>query len=143
MLDAEEVGLAPPEPPAARPMAEPEGAGERAGISFAELWVDSEREAALEVERALAAHDAAAAARACDVLLTRVLAAAAGLVGSADAPRDPALVSLLLGLEGRRYLGFRAFVRGARLGEPVAMNDALEAYAFALEARRARDAVGR
>jgi hypothetical protein len=113
------------------------------GISFVELWSDSEREAALDVERALVAEDAGAAAMALDVLLTRVLASAAGLAGNADAPRDPAVVPLLLGLDGRRYLAFRSLVRGARMGEAVHMRDALDAYVFALEARRAREAMAR
>jgi mutual gliding-motility protein MglA len=113
------------------------------GVSFVELWSDSEREAVLDVERALCTDDVAAAIMACDVLLTRVLASAAGLAGNADAPRDPAVVPLLLGLDGRRYLAFRALVRGARMGEGANMKDALDAYVFALEARRARDAIGR
>jgi signal recognition particle receptor subunit beta len=113
------------------------------GISFVALWSDSEREAALDVERALGAEDAGAAAMALDVLLTRVLASAAGLAGHADAPRDPAVVPLLLGLDGRRYLAFRALVRGARMGEAVTLRDALDAYVFALEARRAREAMAR
>ena len=58
--------------------------------------------------------DAVNAILACDVLVTRVLASAAGLVGTLDAPRDPALVSLLLGLDGPRYLNFRTVVRAAR-----------------------------
>jgi hypothetical protein len=91
----------------------------------------------------LAARDAVNAVLACDVLVTRVLASAAGLVGTQDAPRDPALVSLLLGLDGARYLQFRALVRAARHREAVSMRDALDGFAFALEARRARDAVRR
>jgi len=129
-----------PEPPADEPGA-PEEPFTR--MSFVELWSDSEREAALDVERALAAEDWHKATMACDVLMTRVLASAAGLGGHADAPRDPALVPLLLGLDGRRYLAFRSLVREARLGEPVDVKDALDAYVFALEARRARDAIGR
>jgi mutual gliding-motility protein MglA len=127
---------------AAAAAAEPRD-GVASGISFVELWSDSEREAALDVERALVAEDAGAAAMALDVLLTRVLASAAGLAGNADAPRDPAVVPLLLGLDGRRYLAFRSLVRGARMGEAVHMRDALDAYVFALEARRAREAMAR
>jgi signal recognition particle receptor subunit beta len=112
-------------------------------FSFGEVWADGEREVAKEVEKAIAARDGARATLACDVLMTRVLASAAGLVGSADAPRDPGLVSLLLGLEGRRYLAFRSLVRSARVGDGVTIEDALEAYAFAIEARRAREAIGR
>jgi hypothetical protein len=64
------------------------------------------------------------------------------MTGNAEAPRDPGLVVLLLGLDGRRYLAFRAAVRGARAHEPSSMTDALEAYGFALEVRRALAAVG-
>jgi hypothetical protein len=116
----------------------PERAG---GFSFGAFWGDGEREAAREVEEAIAAHDFASAVLVCDVLLTRVLASAAGIAGNVDAPRDPGVVALLLGLEGRRYLAFRAIVRAARLGEGVTTRDALDAYAFAIEARRARDSI--
>ncbi len=111
------------------------------GISFAELWSDAEREGARDVERAIASRDVARAAVALDLLLTRVLASAAGLAGTADAPRDPAMVPLFLGLDGRRYLAFRALVRGARMGEEVPMRAVLDAYAFAIEARRARESI--
>lgn len=87
----------------------------------------------------LAAHDAVNGVLACDVVVMRLLASAAGLVGTLDAPRDPAVVALLLGLDGPRYLAFRTLVRAARHREPVTMRDALEAFAFTLEMRRARD----
>jgi hypothetical protein len=48
---------------------------------------------------------------------------------------------LLLGLDGRRYLSFRATVRAARGGEEITTRDALEAFSFILEARRARDSL--
>jgi hypothetical protein len=38
---------------------------------------------------------------------------------------------------------FRALVRAARAAETSPIKDALDVYAFALEARRARDVVGR
>jgi signal recognition particle receptor subunit beta len=125
------------------PTASPEPRALDAGFSFAALWAEGEREAARDVEQAIAAHDAVRAVLASDVLVTRVLASAAGLAGNVDAPRDPSVVALLLGLEGRRYLSFRVIVRSARLGEGVMTRDALDVYAFALEARRARDGIGR
>jgi hypothetical protein len=97
----------------------------------------------MDVERALARSDGLGAITACDLLLTRVLASAASLAGNLDAPRDPGVVSLLLGLEGRRYFEFRALVRVARAGEAIAIKDALDAYVFILEARRAREVVER
>jgi hypothetical protein len=72
-----------------------------------------------------------------DQLVARALASGAALVGSAhDAPRDPALVALLLGIEPRRYLKFRALVREARSGTLIPIESALAAYSFVLELRR-------
>ncbi|MBS2016966.1 MAG: GTPase domain-containing protein [Deltaproteobacteria bacterium] len=112
-------------------------------FSLCDLWPESERESVKQAEAMIAARDAVNAALACDVLVTRVLASAAGLVGTLDAPRDPAVVSLLLGLDGPRYLQFRTTVRAARHREAVTMRDALECFAFALEARRARELLRR
>jgi hypothetical protein len=47
-------------------------------------------------------------------------------------------VALLLGIDGKRYLGFRGLVRDARRGRDVSARHALEAFAFALDAARAR-----
>ncbi len=112
-------------------------------FSLSGLWPEPERERVRQAEAMLAAGDAVNAILACDVLVTRVLASAAGLVGTLDAPRDPALVSLLLGLEGARYLQFRTVVRAARHREAVSMKDALECFTFSVEARRAREALRR
>jgi signal recognition particle receptor subunit beta len=112
-------------------------------FSFAALWGDGERETVRDVESDIAAGNFQGAVLACDVLVTRVLASAAGLAGNVDAPRDPSVVALLLGLEGRRYLAFRAIVRAGRLGEGVTARDALDAYALAIEARRARGTIDR
>jgi signal recognition particle receptor subunit beta len=112
-------------------------------FSLAELWPESERDRVRQAEAMFAARDAVNAILACDVLVTRILASAAGLVGTLDAPRDPALVSLLLGLDGGRYLTFRTVVRAARHRESVTMRDAYECFTFSIEARRARDALRR
>jgi len=112
-------------------------------FSLGELWPDVERDRVRQAEAMLAARDSVNAILACDVLVTRVLASAAGLVGTLDAPRDPALVSLLLGLDGARYLQFRTLVRAARHREPVTMKDAFECFTFAIEARRARELLRR
>jgi signal recognition particle receptor subunit beta len=111
------------------------------GFSMASLWSEGERESARRAEQLIAANDASGAVLACDLLLARMLASAAGLAGSQDAPREPGLVCLLLGLDGRRYLSFRATVRAARGGEEITTRDALEAFSFILEARRARDSL--
>jgi signal recognition particle receptor subunit beta len=112
------------------------------GFSFASVWPEGDRESVRQAEAALAAGDGAAALLVCDVLVTRLLASAAGLTGNAEAPREPGLVVLLLGLDGRRYLSFRSAVRAARAEERVAPSVALEAYGFALEVRWALAALG-
>ncbi|MDB4945610.1 MAG: gliding motility protein MglA [Labilithrix sp.] len=131
----------PPSSEAARP--KPDSARGAGAFSLAELWPESDRESVRQAEAMIAAHDAVNAILACDVLVTRVLASAAGLVGTLDAPRDPAVVALLLGLDGARYLHFRTSVRAARHREPVTMRDAFEGFTLALEARRARELLRR
>ncbi len=135
-------------PPPSRPestrsdSARAAASGERT-FSMADLWPESDRESVRQAEAMMAAKDAVNAVLACDVLVTRVLASAAGLVGTLDAPRDPAVVALLLGLDGARYLHFRTSVRAARHREPITMKDAFEGFTFALEARRARELLRR
>jgi signal recognition particle receptor subunit beta len=105
-------------------------------FSFAALWPDAEREGPQKVEQALAAGDTAGALVACDAIVTRLLTSA-----SPSAP-DLGLTVLLLGIDGRRYLAFRACVQSAKAREPVSLFAALEAYAFAVEVRRARALAG-
>jgi signal recognition particle receptor subunit beta len=107
-------------------------------LSFAEMWPEDERNAVRRAEGALAAGDFAAAVLACDLLVARVLASGASIAGTVEAPRDPAVVVVLLGLSGPRYLAFRTIVRAARRKDPVGARDARNAFLFALEARRAR-----
>lgn len=115
-----------------------------AGFSMSALWPESDRAAARKVEALLANGDASGAIVACESLVTRVLASGAALAGSLEAPRDPAIVAMLLGLAGQRYLEFRSLVRAVKRGEPpVTLDDALLAYLFASELRRARIAVDR
>jgi signal recognition particle receptor subunit beta len=110
------------------------------GFTLADLWPETERAAVREAETAIAGHRYARAVELCDVLVARVLASAALVFGSAEAPRDPASVPILLGLDGRQYLAFRALVREARSGVPVEVRRALEAMAFAAQARIMRSA---
>ncbi len=112
-------------------------------FSLSELWPEAEREFVRQTETLIGARDAHGAVLACDVLLTRLLASTAGLAGAADAPRDPGLVSLLLGLDGRRYIAFRATVRAARQKEEIGIREALDCFAFLVEAREARDSLRR
>jgi mutual gliding-motility protein MglA len=111
-------------------------------FSFSALFPSTEQGVVQVVESALALGDPAAALAAMDQLVARALASGAALAGSAhDAPRDPALVALLLGVEPRRYLKFRSLVREARAGALLSVEAGLSAYAFVLDLRRAlRDA---
>jgi signal recognition particle receptor subunit beta len=112
-----------------------------AGTTLAELWPEAERELVREVEAAIAGRRYARAIEQCDALVTRVLASAAGVFGSAEAPRDAATVPLLLGLDGRMYLAFRLLVREARSGGTLDARCALEALVFAAQARILRSAL--
>jgi mutual gliding-motility protein MglA len=110
-------------------------------FSLAELWPEADRDGVREVELLIATRRYARAIELCDALVARVLASAAGLFGAAEAPRDPASVPILLGVDGRRYLRFRALVRDARSGAVLDARAALEALAFAAEARILRAAL--
>jgi mutual gliding-motility protein MglA len=117
----------------------PEWEVETAGLSFQLLWPAQERATVREVEAALAESDFVRAVTLADQLVARALASAAGLLGgNLDAPRDPATVALLLGLEGRRYLEFRGLVKDVRSGHGVNASGALGSYATAIEVRLAR-----
>ncbi|HMI88982.1 MAG TPA: gliding motility protein [Polyangiaceae bacterium] len=111
------------------------------GTTLAELWPEAERDHVREVEAAIAGRRYARAIELCDALVTRVLASAAGVFGSAEAPRDAATVPLLLGLDGRMYLAFRLLVREARSGGALDARCALEALVFAAQARILRSAL--
>jgi hypothetical protein len=117
--------------------------GEPKPFSFADLFAEAERDSARKVELFLGVADAHGAILASDGLLTRVFASAAMAAGAQDAPRDPAVVSNLLGCDGRAYLSFRSTVRAARQREPVTVRDALECFLFVLDARKRRDDVRR
>jgi mutual gliding-motility protein MglA len=117
-------------------LAMPPSAG---AFSLAELWPSADQEAARRTEYLLGQRDAAGAVAACEDLLSRVLGATSMLLGApAGLPQsaDPALLASLLGLEGTRYLSFRAVARGARAKRTASLRDALACYAFAVEARQ-------
>jgi mutual gliding-motility protein MglA len=111
------------------------------GVSFAELWPEGEQEMVRDVEDAISRGRYWRAIELCETLVSRVLAGAAGLFGSNDAPRDAAVVPLLLGLDGRRYLAFRSIVREARGDGLITAREALSAYAFAIDCRIARSSI--
>lgn len=112
-----------------------------APFSFAPLFATSEQALAREIEALLSSGDASGAIERADHLASRLLASVAAVLGRArDAPRDPALAALLLGVSGVRYLRFRELVRHAR--QRVASPEhGLEAYGFVLELLRARSEV--
>lgn len=107
------------------------------GLSFSPLFAPHERGFVEQIEQAIGNGDHAGALATCDLVISRMLASVATIVGQDGAtpsPHDPAL-PLLLGLDGRRYLAFRALARRARTIGDVGIRDALESYAFVLEAR--------
>jgi len=109
------------------------------GVSFETLWPGAERSTVRELEASIAQGDFERAIALADQLVARALANAATLLGgNLDAPREPSTVALLLGLEGRRYLEFRALVRDVRSGRGVNESEALSAYAMAIEVRLSR-----
>ncbi len=112
------------------------------GFSFAALFSGAQRQVAVELEAALGEGDTQLAVERADLLVARSLAAAGHLLSQRDAPKDPSLVALMLGLPGARYLEFRAIARAASGGAPPLQADALRAYVFALEVRLAWLRVG-
>jgi hypothetical protein len=129
----------PPPPPAGTPTLAPASSH----FSLANVWPEEDREGVQRAETLLAARDAASAIVACDALVTRMLAEASVMLGPTDQPRDPAMLALLLGIDGPRYLAFRAVVRAAREQKDLPARDAVEAYLLALDMRRALDTTGR
>jgi mutual gliding-motility protein MglA len=111
------------------------------GVGFDLLWPPTERSLVNELESALHAGDPALALRACEALIARSLAGAAAALGTNDAPRDPATMALVLGIDGRRYLAFRTLAREARQGRAVSPTEALSAYALAIQIRIARSGI--
>ncbi|MEI9940422.1 MAG: gliding motility protein [Pseudomonadota bacterium] len=117
----------------------PEALHRQLGLSFEMLWPVPERSTVRELETSIAEGDFERAIMLAEQLVARALASTAALLGgNLDAPRDPSTVALLLGLEGRRYLEFRALVRDVRSGRGVNEGEALGAYATAIEVRLAR-----
>ncbi len=107
------------------------------GISLVSLWPTSEQELAREIEQLIATNRLVEAVQKLDLLVHKTLASVAALLG-ASAPREPALVVLLLGVNGGRFLAFRSLVHQVRAGLPPPPNEVLEAYLFAHALRLGR-----
>lgn len=125
-------------PPVPSPPAFPSDAP---SFSFRLHFAQAERRAVELAEGHLARKDAKAAVLACDVAMSRLLAGVGASLGSQSAPKDPATVAYLLGLEGPRYLVFRSLVRAARHDEDMPLSAAFEAFVFLLDANRRREAL--
>jgi signal recognition particle receptor subunit beta len=138
-----------PEPPAPEPAPAPERpvpaspafSSPRGRASFDLLWPPQERGLVRELEASLADGDYSRAVAGSEALVARSLAGAAAALGPNDAPRDPATVAVVLGIDGRRYLEFRGLAREARAGRGISATEALVAYALAIEIRIARAGV--
>ncbi len=128
------------EPPAsAVPETESGALDSEAGMSFSVLWSERERPTVAAVEQAIAEGDATRVASGCELLVSRSLAAVAGVLGATtEAPRDPATVCLLLGIDGRRYLEFRTLARDAKQARLLSRRQLLTLYAFAIDVCLAR-----
>ncbi|HEX6276958.1 MAG TPA: gliding motility protein [Polyangiaceae bacterium] len=131
----------PPPPPVVEPL--PREAlrptqGPPSGASFELLWPLPERPLVREVENALGGGDHVRAFGLVEQLISRALAGAAAAFGAHEAPRDPLTVALVLGVDSRRYLEFRALAREARAGRGITAVEALGAYALAMQVRLAR-----
>ena len=133
----------PPTPPALeaaelpREAARP-SAGPPPGASFELLWPLPERPLVRELETALGGGDHVRALGLAEQLIARALAGVAAAFGTHEAPRDPVTVALVLGIDSRRYLEFRALAREARAGRGITAVEALGAYALAMQVRLAR-----
>ncbi|HRI72247.1 MAG TPA: hypothetical protein PK156_48770, partial [Polyangium sp.] len=111
------------------------------GFSFAELWPEADRAAVRDLETAIAVGRCSEAIDHADTLVSRILMNTATLFGSIDIARDATNMPHLLGIDGRRYLAFRSIVRASRSGAKASLQDALAAYAFAVEVRMARSLI--
>jgi len=105
-------------------------------FSFVPLWAEADRDLARDIEHELASKNFARALDLVDSLASRVLASAGSLLR--EPPRDSALLPLLLGISGERFLGFRSLLRDARAGAVIDEHSALAAYVFLLDLRLAR-----
>jgi signal recognition particle receptor subunit beta len=108
------------------------------GASFELLWPLPERPLVRELELALGGGDHVRALGLAEQLIARALAGVAAAFGTHEAPRDPLTVALVLGIDSRRYLEFRALAREARAGRGITAVEALGAYALAMQVRLAR-----
>ncbi len=108
------------------------------GLSFAELWAESEQDTVRELEAALVARRTRRAVELAEALVARIIASTLARMGEPDELATRPLALFALRLSGPNYYAFRTILRDARAGVDVSPLDALTAYGFAIEARLAK-----
>lgn len=135
--EASPVGLARPEPDsrAAPPqMRAAEASPSHSGFSLSSLWSDEERNTVVRVEDAITAGELRDAVLLLDVLVQRCLETYADGLG--QAPPEPALLLLLIGMPGESILAFRRLCERARVtSTSVTDDEAKTALLFATQCR--------
>ncbi len=101
-------------------------------LTFLAVWPEEDRALAREVEGNLARGEASAAVLGVGSLVRRSLSRVAGH----DENEGVVLTVLAMGIDGARYLWLRRSITQIRSGTGVSREDALLAYAFALDVSR-------
>lgn len=108
-------------------------------FSFSPLFAPAERHLVEQIEASIAYGAHGDALGICDATLRRMLAGIGTATGveptrGVDGSGEPTLL-MAMGIEGRRWLAFRAALLRSRRGDAISARDALEAFAFLVEAR--------
>ncbi len=106
-------------------------------FSLSRLWPHADREVVRTIESALARGDWVTAVSDCGTLVERTLAAAARASGEVGSSLSPALCCVLLGVDGRKYLGFQRILSAVRKSCMPSEHEALQVYVFAVALRQA------
>lgn len=120
----------------AGPATTPAPSAVQLGLSFATLFPAEQAKEILQLEQDVVRGDFRSAALRCDALFVETLAEAAELLGLEASERQPALVSLALGMSGEQVVALRSTARAARSGAEISEAGALFAYAALLELNR-------
>jgi hypothetical protein len=108
-------------------------------FSFSTLFAPAERHLVEQIEASIAYGAHGDALGICDATLRRMLAGVGAATGveptrGVDGSGEPTLL-MAMGIEGRRWLAFRAALLRSRRGDTISARDSLEAFAFLVEAR--------